>query len=572
MMGDGLFSDFDAVDPSGWKGKITEDLKGKDYERTVVGSSPDGIRVEPFYHLEDRRRLESEYGQDALFSRGVSGSWLIGEEVAVRDTAAANAQALEGLQAGAEYVVFDLQGRPLSAQTARALLHGIHTDMAPVSFTNYLPHGPFDALPPGVLFTDDEWLNALTSGNRDYPEALAGGARGTFTDGVSEAFTVNGHRFRDAGATLVEELAWSLALSQEYLLHGARGRARFRMATGGDHFFEMAGLRALRRLWLALRGDNREVQADIFMECRSAAINKSLLDAHTNMLRNTSECMAAAFGGADAILIRSHDSTAGESSAGSRWARNISLLLRHESHAGRVADPAHGSYYLEQLTNDLCQAAWQKIQDIEEAGGFVEAWESGLIARAIDKSLAGQVDRLANRQSTLVGVNNYPNEADKVPENTGGEKPDEVLAPVHIAAAFERLRRNARLAGAGGKPVYLLGAGKAALRRARMNFSANFLGCAGLVTAESTGEEPFEAELGKLRKGGYRAVVLCCEDSQWEELLPALTRSVGMPVILAGNPGGLPEQLRGLPAHAIYTGCPMLETLEAIQRDVLGLA
>jgi len=309
------------------------------------------------------------------------------------------------------------------------------------------------------------------------------------------------------------------------------------------------------------------------LESRSSVINKSLLDQHTNMLRNTTECMASAIGGANDILIYSHMVSSDQSAESKRWARNISLILKQEAYLDNVADPAKGSYFVESVTDELCEAAWQLFKETEATGGFIEAWCKGDIKASINRSLLDKMNDLALRRSTLIGVNNYPNDGDKLTNETEPPQDSLELPPVRLAVEFEKLRYTAaqHIERSGNKSTAcLLTYGKLAVKKARVNYVSNLLGCAGISSTETEGNIAIEKEIDRINGSPYSMVVLCSDNDSWPALLKALKGRLNVPLVLAGDPSVLPDDLIDIPDHAFFMGCDVLKGLKDLQQSLFS--
>ncbi len=234
----------------------------------------------------------------------------------------------------------------------------------------------------------------------------------------------DGTTYREAGATLVQELGFVLATALHYLraltLRGlsideAAGTIQFRVVVGGHLFSEIARLRAARQLWARLvahcGGDSESQKMAI--HAVTARFNKSRLDRHTNLLRTTTEAFAAAIGGADALTVGTFDCLDGPPDDFSRrLARNTHAILAEEAQLARLVDPLGGAWYGEQLTEEIAAAAWREVQAIEAQGGMGRALLKGTVQSEVsEKSRAALLQIFSGKQG-LVGVNRYPNAAD----------------------------------------------------------------------------------------------------------------------------------------------------------------
>ncbi len=227
--------------------------------------------------------------------------------------------------------------------------------------------------------------------------------------------------FEEAGATAVEEIGFALAAGVDFLaamqereveVDRAASALEFSFAMGANYFFQIAKLRAFRMMWAravesfggTLDGARARIAA------RTSRWNKTIYDPHVNILRATTEAMAAVLGGADSLMVAPFDECYKQpDEASRRLARNTQLLLKHEAWLGRVADAAGGSYYVEAITDFLAREGWKRFQEIEARGGYRKAQAEGAIERALASSLAAREKAVASRRSVLVGTNQFAN-------------------------------------------------------------------------------------------------------------------------------------------------------------------
>jgi methylmalonyl-CoA mutase len=361
-------------------------------------------------------------------------------------------------------------------------------------------------------------------------------------------FTVHGETFEECGATAVEEVGFTLAAGVDFLAsaaeHGvnverAAAALEFSFAIGSTFFFQIAKLRAFRMLWaraIECFGGPR-IGAAARIAARTSRWNKTVYDPHVNILRATSETMSAVLGGASSVTVAPFDTCYKHpDDASRRLARNTQLMLKHEACMGRVADAGGGSYYLETLTDFLASESWKLMQRIEACGGYRKARAQGLIALALERSMAAREKAVAARRRVLVGTNHFANPADRASNRIDRERMKEIKR-----GAFQyeelRLRTERHTAVRGLRPRVLLAEfGDVKTRMARSGFAANFFACAGFETVtrrfrRATGIASADSDL----------IVLCSADPESAaivtELMPrlkALGRSI--PVIVAGNP------------------------------------
>ncbi len=339
----------------------------------------------------------------------------------------------------------------------------------------------------------------------------------------------------EQGGTIVQELGYGIALGVERIVeqtHAGRDidqvaqGIRFVFAIGSNYFFEIAKLRAARMLWArAVSAFLPRDESSCLMKVHActALCNKSIYDPFANVLRATTEAMAAVIGGCDSLEVRSFRFS-------DRLAINIQRLVHEESHLDRVADPAGGSYYVEWLTDALAKQGWSLFQQVEAQGGYTKA--KSTVDKALAETRAAKDKTVSSRRRTLVGVNNYPDLNETINE------PVEVPPGSWRAASpFERLRLKTEASSRErGKrlKILLLERGDLAMRQARSQFSQNFFGCAGFEIEISHEYEHSDADL----------IVLCSSDPEYLALAQEVCSQVKQPVIVAGDPKAQLEQIK----------------------------
>jgi methylmalonyl-CoA mutase len=206
----------------------------------------------------------------------------------------------------------------------------------------------------------------------------------------TNAFSIDTGLYQNAGANMVQQLAYGLAHANEYLNHfndviasevKQSLKVNFNMTVGTNYFFEIAKLRALRLLWTTL-AQEYQVNPECHIFVTPTKRNKTLYDYNTNMLRTTTECMSAILGGANTICNLAFDTIYHKTNEfGSRIARNQLLILKHESYFDKVNNPSDGTYYIESLTQQLAEKALELFKDIESNGGFLNQLKEGTIQK-----------------------------------------------------------------------------------------------------------------------------------------------------------------------------------------------
>jgi methylmalonyl-CoA mutase len=304
---------------------------------------------------------------------------------------------------------------------------------------------------------------------------------------------------------------------------------------------------------------------------RTSIWNKTVYDPHVNVLRATTEAMAAVLGGADMVSAAPFDACYKQpDEASRRLARNVQLLLKHEAFLGQVADPGGGSYYLEAITDLVARDAWKKMQEIESRGGYRAAQAEGLIAQALGKSLAARETAVARRRRVFVGTNQFANPNERLLERVDEQRRNQTRRG---ARQYEEIRlRTERHAAAGGKaPRALLAEiGDIKTRTARANFATNFFACAGFAMVSKRFKKAEE-----IATAACDLIVLCSSDAEYTPIVAGLMPKLKMlgrstPVIIAGNPENARELAAAGIADFVYLRSNPVEVLAKWQ-EKLGI-
>ncbi|GAB6901560.1 methylmalonyl-CoA mutase family protein [Kineosporia succinea] len=389
------------------------------------------------------------------------------------------------------------------------------------------------------------------------------------------AVTVDATGYHDAGGSDAQELGASIATGLAYLraltdagldIGAAFGQLEFRYAANADQFLVIAKLRAARRLWARVAevcgvsgaegGQRQHVVTSSAMMTRR--------DPWVNLLRTTLAVFGAGAGGADSITVQPFDAAIGRPDAFSRRiARNTSSLLVMESHLARVTDPAGGSWYVERLTDDLANAAWDQFTAIEGQGGMLATLESGRFAAEIDEVWQQRARNLATRHDPLTGVSEFPllDEISVVREPWPERPPRaEGALPVHRYAEEYEALRDAADACPERPRVFLATIGPVAVHTARASFAAGLFQAGGLATPSAADGVSFE-------DSGATVACLASSDKVYAEQAEAVARELkeagARHVLLAGRPG----DYAGVDGY-VFTGVDALAVLRDLHRRI----
>ncbi|MCK7591792.1 methylmalonyl-CoA mutase [Subsaxibacter sp. CAU 1640] len=234
------------------------------------------------------------------------------------------------------------------------------------------------------------------------------------------SISISGYHMQEAGATCDIELAYTLADGLEYIRKGLDAgmdidtfapRLSFFWAIGMNHFMEIAKMRAARMLWAKLVkqfNPKDEKSLSLRTHCQTSGWSLTEQDPFNNVARTTIEAAAAAFGGTQSLHTNALDEAiALPTDFSARIARNTQIFLQEETHITKTVDPWAGSYYVEKLTYDISQKAWELIEEVEELGGMTKAIEAGIPKLRIEEAAARKQARIDSGQDIIVGVNKY---------------------------------------------------------------------------------------------------------------------------------------------------------------------
>ncbi|MFI0352212.1 methylmalonyl-CoA mutase family protein [Actinomadura sp. 9N407] len=576
-------------------GVASDDTPLEDIEGLLTRDSYDGVPVAALYTAADgasgRPGLAPRLREVRPDGEGLAG-WDVRQRHAHPDPAAAREAVLADLENGATSLWLELgrTGPPVAALAE--VLRDVHLTMAPVVLdAGAETPAAAEALLALII---ERGQAAEATGNLGADPLGLRARAGSAVEGLSvedaaalavrcvrefpglRALTVDATVYHDAGGGDAEELGAAIAAGVAYLraltgagltLDEAFGQLEFRFAVNADQFMSIAKLRAARRLWARVA---EVCDASGAGDARVHAVTSSAMmtrrDPWVNMLRTTVAAFAAGVGGADAVTVQPFDARLGlPDDSARRIARNTQTLLLEESSLARVIDPAGGSWYVERITEELAQAAWDRFTEIEKAGGLAAALDSGLVAERVAATWARRREDIARRKAPLTGVSEFPNLTEKLPERTpapaGLSAAPGGLPVVRYAQDFESLRdrSDAHAEATGARPrVFLATLGPIAVHTARASFAANLFQAGGIETV--TGEP------GGFAASGAAVACLCSSDKLYAEQAAAAARTLkeagAVKVWLAGK--GSHE---GVDAR-VFAGCDAVSVLETTLDDL----
>ncbi|MFD7845749.1 methylmalonyl-CoA mutase family protein [Nocardia sp. NPDC059764] len=542
-------------------------------EQLLAVTTYDGLTVNPLYTRRDElpeQPLPGQFpyvrGGDA--TRDVHRGWFVSQKFAGKDAKAVNADILFALDNGVSAVQLGVAERGIPVESLATALRGLLFELAPLT----LDAGPAANEAAAQLFSVlDAYAaaNATTVPNRadirvslgatpltslfagtsaiDLDGAVALAQQAVARPETIRAITVCGVAFHNAGASDAQELGAAVAAGLEYLrsltdagadIVDALGQLEFRFAATDDQFETVAKFRAARKLWARVAHVCGAPSAgNAPQQAVTSAAMMSQRDPWVNMLRTTLAAFGAGVGGADIVTVLPFDAAlpAGElevsQAFSERMARNTQLLLLEESHLGHVQDPGAGSWYVESLTDELAAKAWEFMQEIEAAGGYLAALQAGLLAERIGETKARRDSDVAHRKTAVTGVNEFPNLGEK-PLSEAARADD----TARYGAAFEALRNrsDAYLAAHGARPrVRLVPLGPVSENNVRVTFSTNLLASGGIEA---------------VTEAGPSIAVLCGSDKRYGTDAAAAVeelRAAGVTTVLLAGPEKAVADLTG---------------------------
>ncbi len=456
------------TDTTAWEALASKELKGASPD-SLTWHTLEGIPVKPLYTAADTAALPHMGSLPGLapFTRGVKATMYAGRPWTIRQYAGfstaeeSNAFYRKALAAGQQgvSVAFDLathrgydSDHPRvvgdvgkagvaidSVEDMKILFDGIPLDKVSVSMTmngavipilaSFIVTGEEQGVARHLLsgtIQNDILKEFMVRNTYIYPPEPSMRLIADIIEYTAKempkfnSISISGYHMQEAGANLVQELAFTLADGREYVraalargmdVDAFAGRLSFFFAIGMNFFMEVAKLRAARLLWHRIMSDfsaKNPVSLMLRTHCQTSGVSLQEADPYNNVIRTAYEAMAAALGGTQSLHTNALDEAiALPTEFSARIARNTQLILQEETGITHVVDPLAGSYYLETLTHQLAEEAWKLIEEIEEMGGMTKAVATGMPKLRIEESAARRQAAIDRGEEVIVGVNKY---------------------------------------------------------------------------------------------------------------------------------------------------------------------
>ena len=615
-----LFAEFPATSTEAWETQLVKDLKGADYTKTLITSTREGIRILPYYRREDLKinQLADNLPGEFPFIRGnkSNNNWLIRQDILVDNVVKTNNKAIDLMTKGVNSIgfLFSDKFQP-TVNDIELLMENIHAESVEFNFMCGASSHKVLAIIEELVEKykrNPEKINASV----DFDPFMSFAFRGKLCQIENYAFihakqlvyasksmpnvrvlAVHGHNLRNAGATVVQELAFSLAQGLEYIekltdlgltADKIASRIKFNFGVGSNYFMEIAKLRAARYLWAkALTAYDLEKQETARMHIHSVSTswNKSVYDPYVNILRTSTEGMSAILGGTDSLSLSPFNMTYQiPTDFSERIARNQQLIFKEESFLDKVTDPAAGSYFIESLTNSLVKEAWNLFLQVDELGGYSEALQKGFVQEKIEMAALESKEAIATRKEIILGCNQYPNVNESINEMMNPDvfeeldltisKPEiKTLKQSRLSQEIERIRnRTDKYAQSNSRPkVFMLPLGNKSMRKIRSQFACNYFACGGFEVEDNNGFDTVDKGIQTAINSKADIIVICSSDNEYPTFAEAVFDKLKHHAILviAGYPKALIQEISAAGINRfIHIKSNIVEDLKKYQIDL----
>jgi len=448
-----LFSNsFPTADKRAWLAQVQKELKNELTYENLYWHTEEGFTMEPYYTADDLAasgiHKTLTISQDS--QKQVPG-WLNAPHRRISDEKTDNLHLRDALTRGADALVVSL---PAQTDLSR-LLNGIKLSQTPVYFRINEPATAADFLQSLKTVAPYQLKGGLLM---EAGGTTAEATRLTTDSPLFRTICGSSHAFHNAGANATQELAFTLAsLADTYDQLTNEGltidqlipKTLLSISIGTSYFLEIAKLRALRVLLKRFGSAYSPMvshQAS-FIHCQTSTFYDATATPYTNLLRATTEAMAAVIGGCDVLTVHPYDTVLGNPPGSSalsatdhdfadRIARNVSVLLKEESYLDKVADPSAGSYYIETLTSHLVDTTWTLFLDVEKRGGFARALADGFVHQEIARAYQAKLDAVRTGK-VLVGVTRFRFDEPSIQTHKVSKNHMGLLADRRLAGEFE---------------------------------------------------------------------------------------------------------------------------------------
>ena len=415
-MSSNLFKEFDSISEKYWKQQIQFDLAGKDYNTEVNWTSSEGVNVKPFF--------TDKYKSANTFF--IPENWNISQEIYLNDEFKSNQEIKKLITQEVYDITIHIEKKNIDVDL---LFDDIDLTYINIYFKiedlNELILSKLDdyAKENKSLFHLDHDLlgDYLSSGNwkTNYKQEV-----NRFKNILKKithfksAIQLKSTNFQEAGANIIQQISYSMCQANEYInLFGKTiiKQLNFEIAIGSNYFFEIAKIQAFRILWKTISNTYGLPINNVHVIAIPTTRNKTIYDYNNNIIRSTSECMAAILGGANSIKNFNYDSIyKNKNEFSSRISINQLLILKHECHIDKVKNPISGSYYISYLVDEFAKKSFNLFKELDCKSSFLDHLKNGTIQRKIKENSSKEQENYQSKLEILVGSNCYVNMDEKM--------------------------------------------------------------------------------------------------------------------------------------------------------------
>jgi methylmalonyl-CoA mutase len=529
-----------------WKEKAEQSLKGRTVE-SLKSNTYENIILKPLYSMADEHPV-SQYPAGTDYRRGVNplgyvkNDWRVAQRIPYSHAEDLRDKLTEAVSKGQTALSFEISepfleddSFNLLSDLAKQFPYALNTKTYQKrilskledqeNLTGFIANDPISLfLEHGVILEDyvNESLKSIRLTHETSPSL--------------RTMLIDTTPYHNGGASAVQELSIAVSEGVYYLqrliengmeVGTALSKMVFQFSIGSNFFMELSKIRAARIIWskvTQLYGADPSLQG-MHISAETSVFTKTIFDPHVNILRAGNEAFAAVLGGIQYLHVMPYDNLTGSSSFSERIARNIQLVLKEESHLKRVADPAGGSWYIEELTTQLAERAWVLFQQIEAKGGIIEVLKSNWLQDEINEVYTKRNKDIQTRKQSIVGTNVYANLDETVPTVLSIEQEMhldqgikiESLQLRRLSEPFEKLREKAKKLD-GNAAAGMICLGELKQYKARLDFMKAFLAPGGIKVMESPSVFTMENAKEFVKDVNKQHLCICGTNEQYETL------------------------------------------------------
>ena len=411
-----MFKEFELISQKNWKQQIQFDLGGKDYNSEVHWTSYEGVNVKPFF--TDKNKPSNTFY--------VPENWNISQDIYLKDELTSNQEIKKLISQEVYDITIHVSEDPINVDL---LFNDIDLTYINIYFKiedlNELVLSKLDNFAKehkSLFHLDHDILgDYLSTGNwkTNYKEEVK-----RFKNIIKiithfkSVVQLKSTNFQQAGANIIQEISYSMCQANEYInLFGNNiiKQLNFEIAVGSNYFFEIAKIQAYRILWKTISNSYGFSINNVHIVATPTIRNKTIYDYNNNIVRSTSECMAAILGGADSIKNFNYDSIYKyKNEFSTRISINQLLILKHECHIDKVKNPISGSYYISYLVDEFAKKSFNLFKELDCKSSFLDHLKNGTIQRKIKENCSKEQKNYNSKLEILVGSNHYVNMYEKM--------------------------------------------------------------------------------------------------------------------------------------------------------------